>query len=101
MKKFGRLSQAQGGARQAGEIRRADETRRGEAKRLDKTKRGRIGRWGKTRERRASAIKFHAGLQNFSNGMKFRVGFRHGDFGKIVKFRVEFRRDLMSRRNLV
>ena len=48
MKKFGRLSQAQGGARQAGEIRqgevrRVDETRRGEAKRLDKTKRSRIG----------------------------------------------------------
>lgn len=75
MKKFGRLSLAQGRARQAGKIRRADETRRGEAKRLDKTKRGRIG-WGETRECRASAIKFHAGLQNFSNEMKFRAGLR-------------------------
>jgi len=76
MKKFGRLSRAQGGARQASKTRqskarRADETRRGEAKRLDKTKRGKIGCWGKTRESRANAIKFHAELQNFSNEMKF------------------------------
>lgn len=77
--KFRRLSQVQGGARRAskirqGKARRVDETRRGEAKRLDKTKWSRIGCWGETRERRASAIKFHAGLRNFSNGMKFRVG---------------------------
>ena len=81
MKKFGRLSQAQGRARQAGkirqdEVRRADETRRGEAKRLDKTKRSRIS-WGKTRECRASAIKFYAGLRIFSNGIKFRAGLRN------------------------
>ena len=59
-----------------GKARRVDETRRGEAKRLDKTKRSRIGCWGETRERRASAIKFRAGLQNFSNRMKFRAGSR-------------------------
>ncbi|WP_297988215.1 hypothetical protein [uncultured Campylobacter sp.] len=47
-----------------------------EAKRLDKTKRGEIGCCGKASERRANAIKFCAGLQNFSNGMKFRVGLR-------------------------
>lgn len=75
MKKFGRLSRAQGRARRAGEIKRADETRRGEAKRLDKTKRGKIGCWGETRECRISAIKFHAGLRNFSNEMEFRAGF--------------------------
>ena len=70
MKKFERLSRAQGGARRAGEIRQGKarqgeqmKIKRGEAKRLDKTKRSRIGCWGKTRERRASAIKFHAGLR--------------------------------------
>ena len=67
MKKFGRLSvrkaERQAGKIRQDEVRRADETRRGEAKRLDKTKRGKIGCWGKIRERRASAIKFHAGLR--------------------------------------
>jgi len=68
MKKFGRLSRAQGEARQASKTRqskarRIDETRQGEAKRLNKTKRSRIGCWGKARERRASAIKFRAGLR--------------------------------------
>ena len=81
MKKFRRLNGRKVGRSKAskirqGKARRIDETRRGEAKRLDKTKRGRIGCWGKAREHRVSAIKFHAGLQNFSNRMKFRVGLR-------------------------
>lgn len=86
-----------GGARQAGqnEVRHGEQTERTAFARSRKIWRHPSG----THQNRAvsgvnlrcaasSPIKFYA---DFSKEMKFRAGFRHGDFGEIVKFRVEFR----------
>ena len=110
MKKFGRLN---GRKAERGKASRWNETRRSEASGAKQSKAGRNKRnarlaqgtvkFSSTQEtctkscrtrrkftlRRKVAIKFYA---DFSKEMKFRAGFRHWDFGKIVKFHVEFRR---------